>query len=608
MATDNKIPDDLEPVQTPEDLQPVQEPSTFQKLLATTAGPAKTYSDYMKNLVNTGTLGLEPKAEAGLKALLARIKGEPEAAPELQTIDDKTFGKVDVTPNAQPASLPDLYAKYKALGQQDLAKTQQSSPIASNAGQIVGIVPAALGVEATGIPGAVTEGLGLGEAGIAAGEAAPGVLDTILGKTATGAVQGGVTGGGIAAVQGDDIGQGIKTGMLVGGGLSALGAGGAALVQKTADIAEPYVQQIPYLRQLKSAFQGGDSAIGDQARTALKQQESNMADELSQNMINGRNILGDNIDKTIQQAADRGITIELDANSAGSLKRFLMDNRTRLSPGDFKSLFNKVASFEAEGEINPVELNSFRKELQQATSHLTNPDSIDTRNAVVKGVNSTLDMIPGYKQANEVFHDYNQALPEELLNSGSKAPKYLSEFSDPQAAFKEKLQDLFQKIGFRTEPGTDALESLENVKSNLNDFNIKHPGKLDQLGLDPEKYVKLIKDQGDVSALRIRQTGEGVSGLGALPSMVKNAPMTAAPILGKAVKAGGAALSRLKYASPEELTGAAAKLQADPELKDLGDQLAKSVSTNNDFLKNAAIFKLLQIPKAKEVLGSDTEP
>jgi gas vesicle protein len=622
MAEDNKLPDDLipadlVPAEQPQDLQSTQELSPFQKLLAAAQGPVKTYSDYMKNVMNTGTLGLEPKAEAGLRAIIGKLRGETEETPAIN-IPNKQFGDVNIPAGQQPASLQDLYNKYKALGQQDLAQTNQTSPTAAMAGRVAGTLPVAAAVTATGAPelaGALAEGLVPAVANTAIRAVAPEAMTTLanagipgaLGSLAGAATEGAVVGGGINAVQGEDIGEGLKTGALLGGGLNAAGQIGSAVIQKTAQIAEPYIQGIPYLRQLRQAVKGGDSAVTDEARTALKAQESQMADELSQNMMNGKDILGKNIDNTIQDASRKGITVSLDQGNVGVLKKFLMDNRTRMAPQDFKQLFNQLATFDSEDAINPQELNDFRKQLQNATSHFTDPSIVDTRNAILKGISQNLDAIPGYKEANAIYHDYNQSLPETLLNAGSSNPKYLSQFQDPQAAFKEKLQDLFQKIGFRTEPGTDALETLNDIKTKLIDFNNMYPGKLEELGIDPEKYIKLIKDQGDLSALRIRQTGEGLGGIQGITSALVNAPMSVAPILSKGVKAGGAALSRLKYATPDDLTAAGTKLQSDPQLKDLGDQLINSIKTNNDFLKNAAIFKILQNPKAKEVLGQDNQ-
>ena len=575
----------------PVENSPVHQPGVLEALLSKAQGPLQTYSDYMKNVINTGTMGLANKGAAALKAGIDKLQGNPEAYSA-------------------------LFGQHQAEGEQDIANTEKSSPIASTLGKVSGVGGQVL----AGGPAIEGVGAALGRQGIV--QAAKQGLVPLAGEIGLA----GVEGAGLGAIQGaastkgnyltdegqqqafNDIKTGGELGGLVGGGLAALGAG----VVKGAQAAEPLVRDIPYLRQLVVATKTGNTAIGDEARTALVNGEKQTAQDLTANVVNGDKILGQNIEDVVKKATNDGITIELDNYTANEMKKYLMDNRGRLSPKSFKSLMNQVSDFELNNTkegISPIDINTFKKEFQQATSGFSNTDSIDMKNAILDGINTTLDSIPGYKQANELFHDYRNSLAEPLLNEGSNNPKYLSDMANWPEALSNKFQDMFQKLGFSKESANDYLQSLSKVKNNLEAFSEKYPGELEKLGLDPDQLVKTIKSQADVSGVRIRQTGEvaGNDILSKAAGVVTGAPMSGAALVGRATRGGARLINRFNTASPEELQAAGQRLVNDPDLKFLGDSLLKSIQTNNNFLKNAAIFKILQNPRAREILGGHSD-
>lgn len=485
------------------------------------------------------------------------------------------------TPTNTGESLLDKFGKnYQAANQQITQEQQEASkahPIATTIGQMSAMAPVMA-------------------------EAAP----TIAAQTSIGGLMGLL---GSSAKNPSELASDVGEGGLLSAGLTAGLKGLGSVAGSIKEAAEPYVRDIPYLRQLVVAAKTGNTAIGDEARQALVNGETQTAQDLANNVVNGDKLLAQNIEDKIQRFAESGNKIELEPQVAEDMKKFLSENRTRLSPKDYKSLMNQVSQFGMDETISPVEFNNFKKEFQQATTGFTNPDTIDIKNNILNGINNPLQKIPGYQDANKLFHDYRDSVAETLLNEGKDNPRYLSDMANWPEALKNKFQDMFQTLGFAKESANPSVQSLSEMKNNLTKFGEQYPGELERLGIDPDHLINTIKSQADASAVRIRQTGEGGGAglMGKAVGMVTGAPMNMASMVGKATRGSAQIINRFNSASNPELEAAGQRLIQDPDLKYLGDSLVKSIHTNNEFLKNAAVFKILQNPRARAILGGHSD-
>ena len=297
-----------------EDLHPDMvstEPSILQSILSKAGGGIQsgiqTAEDWQRAVANAATLGLAGKAEAALGAGIDKLTGAPEPYSE-------------------------LFGKEQQASQAESQAAKQRSPVVSAIG----------GAEGIGAGALATPSIGLSEAaGPMAAAVKGGILPTatkIGAMAGEGAIIGGIGGLGQTtgnvltpegrAQAGQDVLSGAKVGGLVGGGLGALGAG----ITKTAQIAEPFVQDHPYLRQLVLSAKLGKPALGDEARQSLITNEGKTAQDLAKNVSNADNILGQGIEKVVTDADRNGFKIDMDSYTVDALKSFLNDNRTVLSP------------------------------------------------------------------------------------------------------------------------------------------------------------------------------------------------------------------------------------------------------------------------------------
>lgn len=223
--------------------------------------------------------------------------------------------------------------------------------------------------------------------------------------------------------------------------------------------------------------------------------------------------------------------------------------------------------------------------------------------------------MPEFAQKNQTFDLYNQYLPETLMAKG-ESPKlagirYGGE-TNPELKLKQATENLITNLNKpgvgskdakqtfdRLKDSLETLETLDNsMKAEAEIKNVPYKSIFERLGLNKDEVLGYIQKKsqrahaydtfmgGNTVSLHVPRTMTGM----------------ATEMAGKAGVATGNIGGQIYNASKEVLGGVASKLKGNSQVKHLGQALEDSLNSEDVVKRNAAIFAIMQNPKAKNII------
>lgn len=653
MAEDNEIFADLDSIYS--DLDSIykapEEPKTageaLSKNLSETAGSvAETgadlgtglggaIADTSRGVVQGGTLGFSDEIYGGLSATAQAI------------------GDLDTTKWLE---------NYRAAQKSSEAandEAKERSPWLYGGGELFGGLAAGAATAGAGLAAAGTK-LGLREASKQGGKALAKEAAKIAAAGGTaGAIQGvGISKGnidtdtGIEKLKSDAIGGGV---LGAGLGLGMAGAGTylgpklSKMASKAKNWADEFVEESPLATQMIKGYKKGKKGkIINQSkaydRLQSRQYLKDLKDETS-GILSADELLGKEQGDILTAASGRGDKVNvLDAAKEASK--------------ELKSLLGSPAIGDKPAVSGTQEFlkampgtNQFIDELQRFTQGELSPDAAwELRNQVIKlaknknlpfgtkeilnklqaSIKDSLDeAVPDFANASAITRKFKAAVIDPLTGKGMPIEDggYLGSLTPAQK--KERvagsLAGILQQSRTPGQAGKVPKDKLTQVIDNLTALEKEYqpkeggPGLMEKLGLGSvDEFERKIFDKADDSAMT-RQvlgydpqsspttnlwslatlggatTGRGVLIAGA--NQAGRASQTVVPTLAK--------ISKAIYSAPEQsLYGVANGLKGSG-FDHLGNALEKALNEKNTYLKNAALFSILQNPKARAFISAD---
>lgn len=416
----------------------------------------------------------------------------------------------------------------------------------------------------------------------------------------------------------------------------AIGAGAKA-APMLVDAGKRGLNSVDFFRKLGVASDFADegvefstSAGKDKIQKLLQQ----YPDEMQEQMLGARTQLGEQVRGTLDAAEKAGVRINvnptLNQNFIDVMNTF-GNNQVLGSVMDPKSkaALLRVAQGGV-GDISPIEAKALRESVKDAIKKLQGMPSeiayigrsklIELDNALTEQMKK---QIPGYADEAKKFFEYNKGVPEAMLEPG--IPEHLR--SKTLSGVKEKGKTLFKAaddvLGSAYRPGDAALPArgtLNEMIVNLGETEKAAPEVMKNFGmkgpsapLSAEEIGAKWKNQADrMAVLRQSQgtsphegavkiakgsvlgSGEGMAyGITNRGKTLYNATSQSWPVQ--------AAKKAFAY-TDDSLMGLANHLKSLEASKPLGEALEKALQNKDVAAKNAALFKLLQIPEYRQLL------
>lgn len=432
----------------------------------------------------------------------------------------------------------------------------------------------------------------------------------------------------------EDTKSSAKVGAVLGGGMSALattaGFGANKLKDKIAQTAE----ESPIVRQTVKAFDEGLSGkrIADLEPEVdrLAQEGLDQVSDISKRFIGAEDEVGSQLNKVIQKATESGAKIQATPKLATTAEGVLAELP------EYASIIGKEQSDDItrtladllDGYATPQEIQNLRKSL----GNLYNTENPGVR-GLVKRLDNELktaltEQVPDFAKQSTMFNKLRSAGSETLLAKGlpaDLADNWVGDLTKGDKKIAENVKWLLEKI---TSPGTskmDARRTAIQLENNLLAFEKEFPGFLKQHGLHPENLMDDLIKYGDDWAIQKQALGYEPQGnpLASVWTMMGGGANTGrgqlvqkANMLGRGVKtvkdwAGKSTpvqISKRLYEMPDEgLRAVADKLQSIEGLGTVGKALLKSIDNKDKALKNAAMFTILQNPKARAAFSENDD-
>lgn len=517
-----------------------------------------------------------------------------------------------------PSSASEIYREGQQATAKDFAKSEERSPWLYKSGELLGGIGA--GIAATPVLGETggsklldilnTSGKGafakeLGKrAGIAALEAAP------VGLAAGAGYSEGKLVGATPEEQEkllEDTLKGGATGSLIGGTVKLASDVAPIAIQKGSEALDDLVKDLKFPRQIKKAFEIGKEGTGirgSEASAKALAEEAATGKGVTDQLMEARRLLGQNIDEITKQATASGKVIVPDSDlltKAVELGQEVSQNPKLLGKDASSQTFELISKL-GRGELNPQEAYTLRKSLKEISQNQQIP--YESR-AVFQRFNDSLakgieDQVPGFKQALKDFHDYSGAT-EQLFSEGLDV--------SPQSLYGVSRDDLIKKMDEIIKKSGKMGTAYQKGEAGLNKFYESlesKPELLQKTGLDVNKIKDTLKEASDKSSIR-----QGIQGYephaGATKHLLSADTGTgvaygAAHATGKAINM----LGKLSKWPVDQMAKVGQKLQAG-KAKFLGDALLEAIEKGDQVKKNAVIFAILQNPSARKEIAPELE-
>lgn len=495
--------------------------------------------------------------------------------------------------------LESLMAAYQEMKNSEIAKNKaaaEAHPIVSGAAEFAGSIPTAL---------AGTAALGTGL-----------VANAVIGGTA-GA---GSYLGSEEKPSGEGFATSVGTGGVIGAALPpVIGAAGKMAKSIGKAVVPKYVQE---------GFQAGREGVNllsDKAIKKIVPEESfTAADKLTNKMLEARASLGKESTQVLEKAAAEGRTIDaepafqkLDKDFAELLAKDSSYADEASESGKLSTkLLSRMKQYENIDSLNPIEANNLRDEIYQASRNVKSKDPYLAKLGFEFADNISVmlkSQIPAYEEAAARYDQFSKLLPETILSKGEEAKLTnikLKSLENPYLELKDATSDMlsgYARPGTSFDTSKRTLNRLEQSLSDLADYEKQRQsaaeieGKdfqsvFDKMGMNRDEILDFIKKKSQRVAAYDLARGSSTT----IPLKVSRSLGGAATDLARGGGVYVGNVGGLIYNAPNEVLQAVSeKLSLRPEVKHLGEALSNAIKSNDLVKKNAAIFAIMQNPKAK---------
>jgi hypothetical protein len=377
-----------------------------------------------------------------------------------------------------------------------------------------------------------------------------------------------------------------------------------------------------FVRQLKKSFDEGklgNSFEGEANRKKLIDEETRVAQDVTDEIFGARKKIGDEIGELVDDATTNGVVLQ-NQEVIPTLQDVASEltNRPNALGGkagtsDFFNSFVKLIN----GKLTPSEAYKQRKELNDVIANLDNNDDLKKVLINLKGqLDKTIEeSVPGFKDKIQTFHDFSKAGPESLLAKGTPIQagesKFISDKNSPKADFLGELQGVIEKS---QKPGTSGdlkFKTFDQFAETLDKFSKEHPEVFERLGLDVSKIKSSVLNASDKSAIRQSISGHNPHGGGFLDQLAsitspRGNAYRVANYAGK-VTPKLEDMTKAVYALPDEGVMKLANDLRNSGMQNIGDALERSLTDKGGVAKNAILFSILQNPNARKLIVVDQE-
>lgn len=489
---------------------------------------------------------------------------------------------LEIANEAQNAPEKSFYEAYRGGERSAQAETdaaREASPWAFGAGQLTG-------------------GLATGIAMSPLAAVAP---------TATAVGGGALTGGLESSATIEDpyqLGKDIAFGGATGYALNKILPGGPKSAKPEKDI----LKRGEFMPQLEAATRMGEEGVSlstkPAARKALTERLQQSERNLAEKFIAPRKQLGEAVGESLQTGPGSVLTQSLDnIDAVKNVEEVLISNTKSLGRGKAEQLIEKAQAMQ-KGLLSPQEAYTFRKELDAVAKKIADPEQQQIFKTGLDAIKGSLDeSAPGFREASRDFAQFAEKGPEALLSKGFDpeiADVFLGDMSKGNLKISEKVRDL---LGTIRSGGEGGLKKQGEFFAAMKELASLDPELAKKLALDPQKVMREFINKADEVAVAQKVSGEGIGqqflerGKFGLRKASESGALKAANIYGQAKKS----VRDFANSTGDQLKSAADALKqhGGPDVQNMAESLLSEVPQK----RNAAIFTILQLPKAKQILG-----
>lgn len=541
-----------------------------------------------------------------------------EIGAGLQTMGQVAQGQV--TPEQ---SLVDQYYKNKESINKNFKEAEERSPYLYGGGEIggsilSGIIASPLG----GVAAAKNAGIGAKIAADAVRGLAPGALQAIgssenkaLGKDAnlvglgTEALGGAATGGIIGAT--------------AGAALHGLPALKGAWDDKVASAVKKFGEETPTLAQSSAAYELGKQglSLGKQSvRMGVDKAVEGENKAILKNILDTDQMLGSRVSDSLNKATRDGVNINLRNEIQSGIADFMgeayVNKLFALNP-KANTAYQKM--FLQGKDLNPVEMKTFIDGLDGMIDGLKGSNDLSSRVLTNQMMNlrkvasdKLKAFVPEYKNAATAFANWRQQVPATIL-AGNVPVELTDTMIGAARDFQEPLYKSIQKMTSEMRKPILSGEKAQGLKFTQLQDKLKELEKM-----NPEAAAKLMSDK---LPGKIKSTADMQAMVDAMRGKDKDLPRSnivsqiwdktvGGGLVQQANRAGRIAHGTSKLSQKAFNLGRDAVAQvgeaatAIPGLKSIGESLVKSQELQNEAMKNAALFALVQSADGRNLLKS----
>ena len=533
----------------------------------------------------------------------------------------------------------DLSNKYTEEARQAVKEAEERSPIATTIGDIGGSLL---------IPGIGALGTGAGAAKVASkgaallGKTIPkwqeatklGKLGLAAGRVGGAAVEGGLIGAAVGAGKaeegnrGKESWEGAKSGATFGGLLGGVlgNAGELAqniksdtrkVIQKTLSVAPgSQTEEQGFLRKLAKDYEIGKT--GEDITSAVVHTQKDLTkNQLIDQIIEGRNIIGRELGDAIKKADADGVVIQT--------SEMYPELISYIEGTPLESKINKIFK-DSEGNllesIKPSQLQEARR---LVASKIKDMNFGGEAKAAYGSLSKYLEATPEIKTSINRYREVSRYIGDPLLNKmetyGDYANK-INQYGTDNGGLKNKMRDELEKaitLGSKEGEVTGAYKhNIREYFDNLRDFQEANPELYAKTGMpSPDEIHAKFIDLADNFDIR-----RGINRQIPNTNIIKHTwdtitnPHTYIQAAGKVSRAA----DEFKYGAKSFFNSdnihkiaKIKEIKTNPKymrntalLKEL-DDLERQIANKNTYLTNAMIFKLLQNPESRQALEDKGE-
>jgi len=640
---------------------PVESPSSLvdQVKAEQTSGIQNRVQDVADAALNIGhgfSWGASDEASGLLGAITGKIQDYFD--PTDRQLAEQGF-QVD-----QPSFL-DTYRQDQQRAEDFLNQSQERSPILSTAANIGGGILS--GNAATGALKMASAGKDLGMFNTLVGQSTPireiiksqGSKAALLeaGKRASalglmGATEGAVMGG-LDSSEGDligaspeqqqallqDIKSGATFGLAAGGGISGIQSAGSVAkmpIDSMVDAGSDWAQKQDYLRKLGVQYDFGKQGLDTSDRTVknklIRENLYSPVEDFTNKIMTSKGELGEAVGSSLDEAQKAGKMVNLSEpveKGFEALGRAYDMNPSINKIAKAKQVYEKLVRSPV-SEVTPVEAKLLLQDVDSLIGSLKSknfPGSaeslvLDEMYGIRKDISESLkNQLDEYAKASGNFSQFMETVPENIMAGSKDISQLKNRFGDYDRAeqkdiISEQLKKLFGS-------STEASNSAEKSQIAL-DRIVERMGNNKVPGFSGEDFQKASQKAGDVTdALRGRMSERADAGSQATMKSVglgiaqgaKGVGLSAANIVGRVVRKvtpdiqnPAAKMSRNVFASSDgQLIKMADTMMTVPGLEHLSNALRQGIESGDAGKKNAALFSIMQNPKARAAFAESEQ-